>query len=120
MSLSKSVFLATIFGITGFAVSVNAQTWRRNTSNSYKNVVVIVKPHSYGNCQGHKIRSDGRVYEANKGNRGKFLIVDQVALLTGKTQINQQDRKIWQVLYKPSRTLMWLHNCDISIPRSVD
>ncbi|TRV41866.1 MAG: hypothetical protein EWV42_01020 [Microcystis panniformis Mp_GB_SS_20050300_S99D] len=33
---------------------------------------------------------------------------------------NNRGDKIWQVFYQPSRTTMWLHDCDLSIPQLVD
>ncbi|RPH86149.1 MAG: hypothetical protein EHM73_14345 [Chroococcales cyanobacterium metabat2.561] len=99
---------------------VEAQNWSRHQENNFRNVVAIIKPRRGRNCQNHRIRADGRVYDAQKGTRGSYLIVDQVVLLTGITATDPQVYKIWQVFYEPSRTKMWIKDCDLSIPRLVD
>jgi hypothetical protein len=120
MGKTKFILLATIVSLTSITISVNAQTWRRHTENNYRNVVAIVKPHRGGNCRNHKIRADGRVFDALKGTRGSYLIVDQVVSLTGVINTDGRGQKIWEVFYEPSKTIMWLNDCDLSIPRLVD
>lgn len=115
------LFLLTLLvSLTSFILPVEAQTWYRNRDNNYNNVVAIVKPRRSGYCSNHFIRRDGRVYDARSGTRGSYLIVDQVVSLTGVIETNNRGEKIWQVFYQPSRTTMWLHDCDLSIPQLVD
>jgi hypothetical protein len=60
------------------------------------------------------------VFDGFSGTDGSFLIVDQVVSLTGVLDVNDQGEKIWQVYYAPSKTTMWLNDCDLSIPRLAD
>jgi len=107
--------LATIF----IGDLADAQTWSIKTSNDFIDVVAIVKPRKAGSCKNHKIRSDGRVYDGIKKTKGSYLIVDQVVTLTGKTKVSQ-GTKVWEVFYEPSKTVMWLNDCDLSIPKIVN
>lgn len=120
MKITHLFFITCLVSLTSLVLPVNAQTWRRHQENNYRNVVAIVKPHRSGYCSNHFIRQDGRVYDARKGTRGSYLIVDQVVSLTGVIDTNNRGNKIWQVFYQPSRTTMWLHDCDLSIPQLVD
>ena len=119
-TIQISILIAGILELTGMITPINAQTWHRHRENNYRNVVAIVKPHRYGNCRNHKIRSDGRVFDAKSGTRGSYLIVDQVVSLTGVISTNNLGQKIWEVFYEPSQTIMWLNDCDLSIPRLAD
>lgn len=120
LKIPNLITLTFFLSLTGLIELVNAQTWTRKSAGDYQNVVAIVKPHKTGNCKQHTIRADGRVFDALKGKKGSFLIVDQIVSLTGTIRTNNQGRKIWEVFYQPSRTTMWLNDCDLSIPRLVD
>lgn len=120
MKIAQLILITGILSLTSTILPVNAQTWRRHTENNYRNVVAIVKPHRNKNCRNHKIRADGRVFDALKGTRGSYLVVDQVVSLTGVINTNRRGQKIWEVLYEPSQTIMWLNDCDLSIPRLAD
>jgi hypothetical protein len=120
MKKFKIIILAVVIGLTELTSFVNAQTWNRKRENDFRNVVAIVKPRRSGGCANHRIRADGIVYDGLKGTRGSYLIVDQVVSLTGKTDTSDRGYKIWQVIYEPSQTVMWLNDCDLSIPRIVD
>lgn len=120
MKIARVTLLSSILGLTAIILPVNAQTWRRHTEPGYRNVVAIVKPHRGGKCDNHLIRADGRVFDALKGTRGSYLVVDQVVTLTGVIRANGRGQKIWEVLYEPSQTIMWLNDCDLSIPRLAD
>jgi len=117
--MKKTIFLASSLLAMVIGDFANAQTWSIKTSNDFIDVVAIVKPRKAGNCKNHKIRSDGRVYDGFKSTKGSYLIVDQVVTLTGITKVSN-NKKMWEVFYEPSKTVMWLNDCDLSIPRIVN
>ena len=114
----KSVLLSSLLTIM-IGDLVNAQTWSIKTSDDFIDVVAIVKPRKTGNCKNHKIRGDGRVYDGIRKTKSSYLIVDQIVTLTGTTKVSK-GTKMWEVFYEPSETIMWLNDCDLSIPKIVN